>query len=72
MSQEPKPCPRCGRHAGPTNRDRESFEHATGHMSAHVFKHHPLLGLLGLGTLGISKLLPRQYRCSGCSHTFSA
>lgn len=72
MTQTSKPCTRCSGRALATNRDRETFEYRGGHWSAHMLRHNPILAALGAGAVGISKLLPRQYRCAACGHTFSA
>jgi hypothetical protein len=48
------------------------MEHGGVHSAAHSMKHTPVLALLTLVGIGISKLLPRAYRCPACGHTFSA
>ena len=73
MSQKSNPCPRCGGHAAATNHARSNIEHATGHAAVHTLKHHPILAALMGGAALVSDLLvPRQYNCSVCGHTFSA
>ena len=67
MSNTTKTCPKCG---GRAIDSRQTSEHGTLHASAHHLRHHPLLAALGLAAVGISKLLPRTYRCSGCGHSF--
>ena len=70
MSQS-KHCPRCGGDAKPTNHTRSSVEHGLGHLGGHTIKHNPLLGaLMGGAALFSDLVIPRNYACTVCGHTF--
>lgn len=70
MSSQTRSCPKCGGTAAADHTERQRMEHRAMHYSAHAARHHPALALFGLACLGLSKILPRTFRCSSCGHSF--